>query len=195
MSIDEVRSTSRTKEGCCYSGLGTRKLLRFSLVLENPGPDLVLGNPPPLSSLCKMGDFNGWKLFQCGSVNEWRKEDSYRVRILSENGTIVIDGGPRHLQLRDDVCESSRQYDYLFQGLGENCVAKYMLNEVCQWIDITDLEPGNHFLEITFGVQSFNHSFDKSTLPRYISPRTGFFRIEAIIPFYLFLIFLTLIML
>lgn len=197
ISIDEVRVTERTKDKCCYSGVGTRNLIRFSLSLENSGPeDVLLGTPPPLSPICKMANFGGWKLFECGKNSEWRKVNSYEVKILDLNGTTVIDGGQRHLQIRDDVCEfSKRRYDYLFQGVGKNCAAMYTSNEMCQWIDITELGIGTHALEISLYAETFNVSFDRATLPRYVSPKTGFFRIEAIIPIYLSVILVTLIIL
>lgn len=41
-----------------------------------------------------------------------------------------------------------------FKGLGPGCYDTYHANIDCQWIDITDVPPGNYILKVQFQIKT-----------------------------------------
>ncbi len=133
----------------CIDGPGTRKLLRFDVFAINQGTaDLVLGdpsrNPPPL-------DPHGQPLFvysQCHGHYHFNSFARYELRVRDQ-ATVVKAGSKRAFCVEDTRAATStepRRYDCNNQGIQVGWGDLYPSSLPCQWIDVTDVAPGDYDL-------------------------------------------------
>ncbi|XP_005097455.3 lysyl oxidase homolog 2B [Aplysia californica] len=69
--------------------------------------------------------------------------------IMDAEGNRLAEGSKASFCLEDTVCDPGvvPQYNcrgYAEQGLSVNCSDNYMYDIDCQWIDITDIKPGDY---------------------------------------------------
>ncbi|XP_033757060.1 lysyl oxidase homolog 3-like [Pecten maximus] len=120
----------------------TRRLLRFSSVVRNRGT----------------ADFNPtkrrheWEWHACHQ-HYHSMEIFAHYDITDHNGNLMAEGLKASFCLEDSECDRGvrpkyRCQNYGHQGISIGCSDNYMADIDCQWIDITDLKPGNYVFKI-----------------------------------------------
>lgn len=139
-------SSCAVVEGCVTSGY--RKLLRFDVLVPNLGEaDLIIGYPadPRNSGLFQWSPCHGHYHF----------EGFAEYRLLS-NSQRIVTGRKQAFCLMDAVQywsgSRSRGYDCDYQGISVGWADLYDRYTDCQWIDITNVRPGNYILEVEVNV-------------------------------------------
>jgi hypothetical protein len=128
-------------EGCAIAG--TRRLLRFNNETRNIGSaNLVLGNPAgnPLFSFAA-----------CHGHYHFENFAAYRLR--AGNGAVVATGAKVGFCLLDlmrwnPTANATAIYTCVSQGIQAGWADIYSAGLPCQYIDITDVAPGNYTLEM-----------------------------------------------
>ena len=127
-------------EGCVTTS-GTRRLLRFPTVSINQGQrDVVLG-PPSNPTIFQFDTCHGHYHFEAYA--------SYRL--VDANGTPVGFGHKQSFCLQDGFRVSGSQgarYTCDNQGISAGWADTYASTLDCQWVDVTNVAPGNYFLEV-----------------------------------------------
>lgn len=131
----------------CIAAPGRRDLLRFALNSPNLGEgDLHLGDP------------SGNPLFQYSPCHQHFHFESYAYYELRKlDGTVVAPGRKQafclldYSPLGDDSKES--QYDCGYQGISAGWSDIYDDYLPCQWVDITDVPPGEYDLVVKLNHQ------------------------------------------
>lgn len=145
IKTQNFKASSCALDEGCVDCVGKRKLLKFAVVIPNIGnADLVLGSPT---------DPNNSNLFVYSPCH-----DHYHVigfttyELLNSAGTTVVAGHKQAFCLEDftqvDPGAGAAKYTCSNQGIQvgwEDVYAPYL---DCQWIDITDLPPGQYRLKI-----------------------------------------------
>lgn len=129
----------------CVEASGNRRLLRFTTVTPNVGPvDLVVGNPNDNPELFEFGACHGHYHFL----------DYANYRLLDENGNVAATGHKQAFALIDlspwDPNPGPPQFPLNdgTQGISSGWADIYDASLDCQWVDITDVAPGDYTLEI-----------------------------------------------
>ncbi len=135
----------------CITGPGKRRLLQFEGRIENagtgdlnPGPEQ--GNPLFEHSECHghyhFLDFTDYKLLaQDGSVASQGHKQSFclvDMEPVEDYAGPALGGGPVHPEPGDTGCS------FLSAGWADI----YGVGTPCQWVDITDVEPGEYVLQV-----------------------------------------------
>lgn len=126
----------------CIDGPGDRKLMRFDLETPNLGEgDLFLGDP------------SGNDLFQYSACHDHFHFLGYaRYSLVDGNGAPVANGHKQAFCLLDfeqfDPNADPSQYNCGFQGISAGWSDIYSGSLPCQWVDITDVPPGNYTLVV-----------------------------------------------
>jgi hypothetical protein len=135
----------------CVEALGQRDLLRFSLRTPNIGDgDLFLGDP------------TGNALFVYSSCHDHYHFEGYaNYRLLDMNMNEVARGHKQAFCLLDwepytqDAAQQPK-YDCDWQGIQKGWADTYEgIGQgalPCQWVDVTDVPPGDYLLEITLNI-------------------------------------------
>jgi hypothetical protein len=151
----------------CAGGPGIRKLLRFEVRIHNRGDeDLILGDPEDHLGL--------YKYSACHHHYHFKAAAQYLL--LDESGETVVRGRKQGFCLRDNLPsgpDSPRTIKYAqcdFQGLQAGWADIYPAELDCQWIDVTDVPPGNYQIYVTWN-------------PARLLPETRFDNNAAAVPF------------
>lgn len=151
-SAYELKRTSRSWR------TSTRRLMRFSSVVKNIGTADFL----PESRR------EDWEWHAC-HMHYHSMEIFAHYDITDLNGNRVAEGLKASFCLEDSQCDRGvyPKYDcqnWGQQGISVGCSDNYMADIDCQWIDITDLKPGNyHFkLEVNPNLLVPEISFDNN---------------------------------
>jgi hypothetical protein len=159
----------------CVQAPGIRRLLHFSVVTPNLGTaDLFLGKPGSLADL-----------FEYSSCHDHYHFQGYALyRLLDSAGQVVLTGRKRAFCLedferQDDPPLTTRKqprYTCENQGISVGWTDTYANGLKCQFLDITDLAPGQYTLEVTVNPDRFfpELSYDNNvaTAPVEIAPPT-----------------------
>jgi len=138
--VRDVSENSCSLMEGCIDAPGTRKLLRFSTRTPNTGDgDLYLGSPANNPSFVYS---------QCHDHYHFQGYAEYRL--LDEDGNQTAVGHKQAFCLEDfdpyDPNAPSSLYDCGNQGIQLGWSDIYDRGLPCQWIDITDVPPGNYQL-------------------------------------------------
>ncbi len=140
-------------EDLCLGGAGSRKLLRFDVLATNAGDaDLVMGQPNDTDRL-PSGD-RKWIFSSCHGHWHFKTFARYELR---RAGTVVLEGQKRSFCIEDTRpapgADPTRRYCCRegctqpgIQGIQAGWGDLYSSTLPCQWIDVTDLEPGDYEL-------------------------------------------------
>jgi len=151
----------------CVDAPGKRKLLRFDVATPNIGAaDLVLGDPTqsPLfvySPCHRHYHFNGYALYE----------------LYDDTGAKILTGRKQAFCLEDFSRYSPNagpaKFTCSFQGISVGWQDVYGSYLDCQWLDITDVRPGNYVLQVTINADGIlaesDYSNNIATVPVTIS--------------------------
>lgn len=135
------------QEGC-VAAPGQRRLLRFDTWTPNTGlADVFLGQTPSDQSSTELFEWS-----QCHGHHHFNSYANYRL--LDSDGGVAATGHKQAFCLEDFYRypgrnRNGRQYFCDFQGIQRDWQDVYSSNLDCQWVDVTELDPGNYTLEIS----------------------------------------------
>lgn len=121
----------------------TRMLLRFPQRVKNQGTADFLPSRPRYS----------WEWHSCHQHYHSMDEFSHYDLLESSSQRRVAEGHKASFCLEDTSCDYGYHRRYACtshrQGLSPGCYDTYNADIDCQWIDITDVKPGNYILKVS----------------------------------------------
>ncbi|XP_033857852.3 protein-lysine 6-oxidase-like [Acipenser ruthenus] len=139
----EENCLARTAYRPGVSDIQYRVLLRFPQRVKNQGTGDFLPVKPR----------HQWEWHSCHQ--HYHSMDAFSNYDLLEvsSGRRMAEGHKASFCLEDTSCDPGFRRRYACtahtQGLGPGCYDTYNANIDCQWIDITDVQPGNYILKVT----------------------------------------------
>ncbi|XP_072573908.1 lysyl oxidase homolog 1-like isoform X2 [Paramormyrops kingsleyae] len=119
-----------------------RVLLRFPQRVKNQGAADFLPNRPR----------HTWEWHSCHQHYHSMDEFSHYDLLEVNSGRKVAEGHKASFCLEDTTCDFGHLKRYACtshtQGLSPGCYDTYNADIDCQWIDITDVKPGNYILKL-----------------------------------------------
>ncbi|NWJ05982.1 LOXL1 oxidase, partial [Crypturellus undulatus] len=134
-----LASTAYTAETTDYD---VRVLLRFPQRVKNQGTADFLPSRPR----------HTWEWHSCHQHYHSMDEFSHYDLLDATTGRKVAEGHKASFCLEDTTCDFGNLKRYACtshtQGLSPGCYDTYNADIDCQWIDITDVQPGNYILKV-----------------------------------------------
>uniref|UniRef100_A0A3Q2XQ92 Lysyl oxidase homolog n=2 Tax=Hippocampus comes TaxID=109280 RepID=A0A3Q2XQ92_HIPCM len=139
----EENCLSRSAYHPRVSELDYRVLLRFPQRVKNQGTVDFLPKKPR----------HKWEWHSCHQHYHSMEAFSNYDLLDTSNGRKVAEGHKASFCLEDTSCDRGVRRRFACtahtQGLSPGCYDTYHANIDCQWIDITDVPPGNYTLQVT----------------------------------------------
>lgn len=148
----------------CLTAFGVRRLLRFETAAFNAGTAaLVLGPPQP--------SHPHWDHDSCDVHHQVRDFASYQL--VDAHGAVVAVGHKQSYCVRDDIEVTpgapSSGFDCQHQGLSPGWADVHANHRDCQYVDITDVAPGNYLLRVELNPERWiteaNYANNVATFP------------------------------
>ncbi|XP_067104826.1 lysyl oxidase homolog 1 isoform X1 [Osmerus mordax] len=134
-----LASSAYTSETTDYD---VRVLLRFPQRVKNQGTADFMPNRPK----------HTWEWHSCHQHYHSMDEFSHYDLLEVSTGRKVAEGHKASFCLEDTTCDFGHLKRYACtshtQGLSPGCYDTYNADIDCQWIDITDIQPGNYILKL-----------------------------------------------
>ncbi|XP_028298216.1 lysyl oxidase homolog 1 [Gouania willdenowi] len=134
-----LSSSAYTSETTDYE---VRVLLRFPQRVKNKGTADFMPNRPR----------HTWEWHSCHQHYHSMDEFSHYDLLEVSTGRKVAEGHKASFCLEDTTCDFGHLKRYACtahtQGLSPGCYDTYNADIDCQWIDITDIQPGNYILKL-----------------------------------------------
>ncbi|XP_038633987.1 protein-lysine 6-oxidase-like [Scyliorhinus canicula] len=139
----EENCLSRSAYSPRTNDLSIRVLLRFPQRVKNQGTADFLPNRPR----------HTWEWHSCHQHYHSMDQFSHYDLLQASTQRKVAEGHKASFCLEDTMCDPGIQRRYACtahtQGLGPGCYDTYNADIDCQWIDITDVVPGNYVLKVS----------------------------------------------
>ncbi len=136
----EFATQCMVEEGC-MNGYGERTVLAFDTWIKNIGDmDYYIGNPTANPSQFSFGNCHGHAHYEGYAEYVLYTMDGQSIPIGHKNGFCVMD-----LECSDG---GTAQYGCGNMGITKQCGDIYSNALDCQWIDITDVAPGEYILAV-----------------------------------------------
>ncbi|MFN3917707.1 MAG: lysyl oxidase family protein [Flavobacteriales bacterium] len=161
MYLDNIFASNCHVQENCLTGYGMRTILRFTTWIKNIGDvDYYIGNPTANPSQFSFVNCHNHAHYEGYAEYVLYRNNGQPIPIGFKNGFCVMDlecsGG------------GSFQYGCGNMGISSNCGDIYHASLDCQWIDITDVDPGSY----TFAVK-INWDQSPDALGRYETDYTN----------------------
>ncbi|XP_047437275.1 lysyl oxidase homolog 1 [Mugil cephalus] len=138
----EEKCLSSTAYSSETSDYDVRVLLRFPQRVKNKGTADFMPNRPR----------HTWEWHSCHQHYHSMDEFSHYDLLEVSTGRKVAEGHKASFCLEDTTCDFGHLKRYACtshtQGLSPSCYDTYNADIDCQWIDITDIQPGNYILKL-----------------------------------------------
>nr|XP_006629031.2 PREDICTED: lysyl oxidase homolog 1 [Lepisosteus oculatus] len=138
----EEKCLASSAYGSDASDYDIRVLLRFPQRVKNQGTADFLPNRPR----------HTWEWHSCHQHYHSMGEFSHYDLLDASTGRKVAEGHKASFCLEDTTCDFGHLKRYACtshtQGLSPGCYDTYNADIDCQWIDITDVQPGNYILKL-----------------------------------------------
>ncbi|KAM9860394.1 lysyl oxidase homolog 1 [Aulostomus maculatus] len=138
----EEKCLSSSAYGPDSSDYDIRVLLRFPQRVKNKGTADFMPNRPR----------HTWEWHSCHQHYHSMDEFSHYDLLEVSSGRKVAEGHKASFCLEDTTCDFGHLKRYACtahtQGLSPGCYDTYNADIDCQWIDITDIQPGNYILKL-----------------------------------------------
>jgi Lysyl oxidase/Bacterial Ig domain len=156
----------------CVGGPGIRKLLRFDVLVHSIGDqDLFIGDPTARPDLFRFSACHHHYHFQQAALYE----------LLDTSGRQIATGRKQGFCMEDTVPSVPgsglrRRYNCENQGISVGFADLYPWFLDCQWIDVTDVPPGDYALHVVWNPDKLlpEERFDNNagTVPVTLFPAT-----------------------
>ncbi|XP_029314054.1 lysyl oxidase homolog 1 isoform X2 [Cottoperca gobio] len=138
----EEKCLSSSAYGPETTDYDVRVLLRFPQRVKNKGTADFMPNRP----------HHTWEWHSCHQHYHSMDEFSHYDLLEVSTGRKVAEGHKASFCLEDTTCDFGHLKRYACttqtQGLSPGCYDTYNADIDCQWIDITDIQPGNYILKL-----------------------------------------------
>ncbi|XP_048025007.1 lysyl oxidase homolog 1 [Megalobrama amblycephala] len=146
-----LASSAYSADATDYS---VRVLLRFPQRVKNQGTADFMPNRPR----------HTWEWHSCHQHYHSMDEFSHYDLLEVSSGRKVAEGHKASFCLEDTTCDFGHLKRYACtshtQGLSPGCYDTYNADIDCQWIDITDVQPGNYILKLQVNPKYLVHESD-----------------------------------
>lgn len=141
LQIRQQAATNCMVEEGCMNGYGDRTVLAFDTHIKNIGDiDYYIGNPQANPSQFTFENCHGHAHYEGYADYILYSEDGGVIPIGQKNGFCVLD-----LECSDG---GNAQYGCGNMGISHQCGDIYGSYLDCQWVDITDVAPGEYILAV-----------------------------------------------
>ena len=158
----------------CVGGPGIRKLLRFGVIVDNIGQhDLVIGDPSNQPERFSFSECHGHYHFRAAARYELIGAGDQIVARGHKQGFCIRDNLPN----REDAPATARYPDCEYQGITAGWSDWYPAILDCQWIDVTDVAPGDYQIRVAWNtarlIPETNYDNDIASTPFSIPAPTS----------------------